>query len=585
MTRQAVLALAIASALFVSPGSAGEVSYDTALRQGDFYLSRGPAYGPDALNSLLEARRADPGRAMSDPRWLRSAAKAYALTSRYTRAFRLLQRLAAQGAMDEGSAVLRERILAETGLGRLILESALPLDLPRLSIRAAAETPLDPASRKVLNRLSELLEEGVRVGPDPVLLLVPEGRFSIDPGEGARLYSPAGPVDVEIWAGDEVRLRFVPRYPEPELWRVYPESRAVRLEWPPLNGFRYRLSRLLGSEPVRVYEGTQPAFRDSGLPVASTISYRLEVLDANGEVVAVGLVETGTLDPVRDIAVHTELLDNLRVRIEWSLGPGASDEIRVYRETDDGKTEITRSSRAQDRVLDGPFLPAAATQTLTYVVEAWLQGESNPCASSEASVDIPPRVQEVVDVSHSVENGSVIVFWSTVPREGVAEGYRIYRRAGHGVEGELVGDVRSAFAREYVYETARDTDALSVEHLVVPYVGNTMILGHDRVRASGSPPDKDFKRRVKSGRALPDLALSWNPHAETRLYAVTVADREILLKRPYVELDALQSPLFPTRYPIRVFAVTRSGERVPLVELQVSYEPYTPAKPPRRDRP
>ncbi len=585
MTRHAVLAFAIASALLIPTGSTGAVSYETALRQGNFYLSRGPAYGSDALNSLLEARKADPARAASDPRWLRAAARAYALTSRYTRSFRLLERLEALGALDEGSAVLRERILTEAGLGRLILESALPVDLPRPSIRPAAGAVPDAASRKILNRLSEFLQEGLRVGPGPVLLLVPEGRFSFDPGEGARLYSPAGPVDVEVWAGDEARLRFVPRYPEPDLWRVRPESRAIRLEWPPVDGFRYRLFRLLGAGPVRVYEGVQPEFRDSGLPVASTVSYRLELLDANGDVVAVGLVDTGTLDPVRDITVRAGLLDDLRIRIEWSLGPGASDEIRVYREAEGGKTEITRSTRPEGRVLDGPFVPAPASQTLTYVVEAWIQGESSPCASSAVRVEIPPRVQEVVDVSHAVEDGSVIVFWSTVPRDGVAEGYRIYRRAENGVEAELVGEIRSASAREFVYETAQDADALSLEHLVVPYVGNTVILGRGAVRASGSPPDRDFKRRIKSGRTLPDLALSWNPHAEARLYAVTVGEREVLLKHPYVELDGLQTPLFPTRYPIRVFAVTGNGDRVLLLQLQVSYERYSHTRPPRRERP
>ncbi len=286
MTRHALLVPVIALALLAPAPGSGAVSYDTALRQGRFYLSRGPAYGPDALSSLLKAQEADPGRAASDPRWLRAAARAYALTSRYTRAFRLLERLEALGALDPGSELLREQILTETGLGRLVLESALPVDLSRPSIRPLTGSPPDSSSRKILERLSELLQEGVRIGPRPLVLLVPEGRFSFDPGPDAPLHAPAGPVDLEVWAGDEVRLRLVARYPEPGRWRVRPESRSIRLAWPPVEGFRYRLFRLQDAGPVRVYEGTQPEFRDDGLPVGSAVAYRLEVLDGRGQVVA-----------------------------------------------------------------------------------------------------------------------------------------------------------------------------------------------------------------------------------------------------------------------------------------------------------
>ncbi len=301
--------------------------------------------------------------------------------------------------------------------------------------------------------------------------------------------------------------------------------------------------------------------------------------------VAVGRVDATTLQPVGRIAVRAELLDDLRVRVGWSLDAGAFDQVRVYRGTAGQSTEITRSDRPEGTALDGPFAPARRGQTVTYAVEAWIRDEPRPCASSSVSVEIPPRVQEVVDVSHAVEDGTVIVFWSTVPRDAVAEGYRIYRRAGNGLAAELVGEVRSAWAREFTYETSLDEDALSAEHLVVPYVGNTMILGPNAVRATGLRPEKDFKRRIKAGRSLPDLALSWNPHADAQVYAVSVGEREVLVPHPYVELDGLQTALFATRHPIRVYAVTQTGDRVLLVQMQVAYEHYPVATPTRGERP
>jgi len=567
-------------ALFLAllqPAPARGAGYENLVDQGLFYLSRGATYGPEAVRSLEQAREAEPERAGADPRLLGALARAYALTSRYTESFWVLEGLEAVGPLGAEEQALRERLLSESGLGRVRLVSAVPVPALQARFEPAAGARLDVAARKALDRLEEFLSRGVRVGARGATLLVPEARYRLSLRADA-LEAPREPVDLEVWAGDEVGVRLVPRFPEPDRWRVGARSRSVTLSWPALPGATYRLIRVLAGEERIVYEGEAPAYVDSGLPVGAAVTYRLRCVSPAGEVVAASEVEAETLPPVSEVSGEAELGPDLRVRVGWSLGRGAADRVRVVREGREGEAVIAEVSGGEGiregQAEDGPFVPLPDGQELRYRVEAWVEGDGDPAAVGRVAVDVPPQVVRVADVAESIDRGAVVVVWDTVPRDAIAEGYAIFRQKGPDLEGELVGRATDPFAREFAYEVEDPLTASSWRHFVVPYVGERYLLDPEQTRVSGAVPQEGLERRHGKGEELPDLGLSWDPYPGARMYAVTVGDREVLVKRPYVEARGLQNPLMSTDQRVAVFAVDPKGERVLLLSVDLRYGHY-----------
>ncbi len=565
-------------ALLVGLGGPAWAGYESGLERAEFYLSRGATYGSDAVRSLREAEAEDPQRAWADPRWLLAAARAYAQTGRATESLWALDRLEALGKLGQDAAALRDHLLGGAGLGRVRVVSAVPVN--RVEFRIEAEDPaaLDVAGRKTLERLGELLGRGIAAGPAGTVLLVPEGRFRVTFDPSAPLESPKGTVELEVWAGDEVTLRLVPRHPPADRWEIAAGARAVSLAWPGLGGMRYRLVRERPGDPVVVCEGEATSCRDEGLPVGVEVAYRLETRTADGTLAAVGRVAATTLPPVDRAAAEAALQADLRVGIAWALGEGAVDRVRVVREDAEGDVAILErrppDPLREGQAVDGPFVPGGTARVLSYRVEAWVEGAERPAAVARAEVELPPRVRRVAQVAESVDRGAVVVYWETVPREAVAERYRIYRQRGSGTLGEFVGEVTDAFAREFLYEVADPVAASEFRHFVIPVVGEDWILDPEWIQATGEEPDQTFDKRRRMGMPLPDLALAWDPCQGARLYAVVVGEKEILVKRPYAELDGLQTALLGTRYPVTVYAVGTQGQRTPILRLDLSYEAY-----------
>jgi len=568
--------LVLASLLAAAP--AWGAGYDSLVEQGLFYLSRGSTYGPEAVRSLEDARAQEPERAAADPKLLAGLARAYNVTIRYTEAFWLLQALERLGPLGAEEQALRERLLAESGLGRVRLLSAVPLGGLTARLEPAEGARFDVSARKALERLGELLERGVRPGPEGLTLLAPEGHYRFSCATAA-LHAPREPVDLEVWAGDEVSLRLVPVFPEPSRWQVDARSRSISLAWPPLEGMGYRLHRGLGEEERVVYEGAEPAYADSGLPVGAKVAYRLEVLAPGGEVVAASRAEAQTLPPVSQVSAEGRLEDDLRAQVRWTLGQGAADRVRVVREDAAGDVLVLERGGTEPvqrgQFVDGPFRPEAGERPLRYRVEAWVEGDGAPAATGRVQVTVPPLVERVTDVAESIDRGAVVVAWDTIPRDGAAEGYAIYRQKGEGVTGELVGRVAEPFAREFEYPVADPLAATAWRHFVVPYVGERYLLDPERLEVRGTEPQDGLDRRQRRGERLPDLGLSWAPYPGARLYAVIVGEREVLVKKPYVEAAGLQNPLMGTENRVEVFAVDAKGERVPLLALELTYQHYS----------
>jgi len=568
---------ALALALLLTVATAWGAGYENLVDQGLFYLSRGATYGPEAARSLEQAREADPDRAAGDPRLLGALARAYALTARYTEAFWLLEGMEGLGRLGTEDQALRERLLSESGLGRVRLVSAVPVPTLMARFEPAEGVRLDVAARKALERLAELLARGVRVGARGATLLAPEGRYRVSL-QAEALQAPREPLELEVWAGDEVGVRLVARFPDPDRWKVEARSRSVALAWPELDGTSYRLHRLLDGAEQLVYEGDAPAFVDAGLPVGARAGYRLECVNAADEVVASSTAEAETLPPVSEVEGEAELGGDLRVRVRWSLGRGAADRVRVVREAAAGDVVLAEVSGpealAEGQTQDGPFAPVPSGQELRYRVEAWVSGDGAPAAVGRVGVEVPPLVARVTDVAESIDRGAVVVVWDTVPRDAVAEGYAIFRQKGPEVEGELVGRAQDPFAREFEYAVENPLTASSWRHFVIPYVGDRYLLDPERFRVRGTEPEEGLDRRRRKGESLPDLGLSWDPYPGARLYAVTVGDREVLVKKPYVEASGLQNPLMATDQRVAVFAVDAKGERVLLLSLDLRYGHY-----------
>lgn len=569
-------------------GRAAGAGYESLLEQGRFYLERGANYGADAVRALEKAEQENPERAGSDPQFLSGLARAYALTARFTEAYRALGRWERLGVLGPEGEALRTKLLSESGLGRLRVTSAVALTRVTVRLDPADGGRVDVSTRKALERLGELLARGIDPGPEGVILLVPEGKYRFS-GESPRLYAPREPAPVEVWAGDEAEVRLVALYPDPAAWKVVAGNRSASLSWPALPQATFELSREVGGAPEVIYRGSAPAFADAGLPVGVRVRYTLRSFGPRGDLVAVSSAEAETLPPVSRVVVAAKLGADLRVGVSWTLGDGTADRVRVVRRGRRGDEVVADLSDpaaiASGSVSDGPFLPGVEGVAVAYRVEAWVSPGQTPVAAAEATAEVPPLVERVTEVVQSIERGSVFLQWDTLPRDGAAQGYAIYRQRGDGAEGELVGKVEDPFAREFEYAVEDPVKASSWRHFVVPFVGDRYRLDPEVLAFRGRPPDETFERRAARGQRLPDVGLSWAPFPAAVGYAVGIGDgKEVLVKKPYLEISGLQSPLMGTAHQVKVFALDAEGRKTGLVTLEIRYEHYPRLAPKEADR-
>lgn len=569
---------ALCAALLLGGTPSGWASgYQALVEEGLFYLSRGSSYAPDAVRSLEGARAADPDRAAADRKLAGALARAYVATHRYTEALWVLEALEATGQGGPDEAALRTRLLADFGLGRLRLESAVAVRGLTGSLTLAEGTRLEVAARRALERVSEVVARGVAVQEQGTGLLVPEGRYLLHFAEDA-VAAPRGPVMVEVWAGEEASVRLVPRFPPAAAWTKVPGPGTVAFTWPPLPGATYRLRRTLeeGAEEV-VYEGKRPEFLDRGLPPNRSARYLLESLGPRGEVVAVSGVDAQSLPPVASAQLEGALGPDLGATLQWRLGEGAVDRLLLVREERGGDaaildlTEGAIPHRGEHK--DGPHEPEMVPREVRYRLEAWISGDESPSAVARAAVRIPPALERVTDVVESVDRGSVVVSWDAVPRDGVADGYAIFRQKGDDITGELLGRVEDPQAREFYYPVQDPLKASGWRHFVVPYRGERYLLDPAWLQVSGKPPTEPMDRRQRKGQ-LPDLGISWDPYPGARQYLVMAGDKEVLLRNPYAEFAGIQNALMGADQRIEVFALDGSGQKVPLLTVEVRYSHY-----------
>lgn len=566
-------------AALLSLGGRGlAAGYDSLVEQGGFYLERGPAYGADAVRALEAALAAEPSRASADARVLSALARAYALVSRYTESAWMLDAWKESGGWNAEGEALRTRLLTESGLARLRLVSAAPLEPLTLALKTAADTRLDLAARKAFDRLTELLGRTRSLEPGGLTFLVPEGRFELS-CSGPGLFSPRAPVAVELTAGEENVLRLIPFIPARESWKVVFANRSVALSWPGNDGSVYELTRETRGKSDVVYRGRETQAGDEAPAAGETASYTLKTFDAAGEWLAASSLVVEGRSPVSRLSAAAALETDLRVAVTWELGEGSVDRVRVVRRRglqEETLAEVHDPARLQRGALrDGPLWPEGDSVALSYRVEAWLEDAGSASASGTAKVELPRRVAYVTDVVQSIERGAVVVQWETFPKEGAAQGYRVYVQKGDGLEGELVARVEDPFAREYVYDVEDPMKASGWHHFVVPYVGDRVFLDFRTLTVRGKPPEESFERRLARGAKLPNVALFWDPCEDAVAYEVAVAGRkEVLVTKPYVEFEGLQSPLLGASHTVTVTAVTATGTRVELLKQELAYRHY-----------
>jgi hypothetical protein len=575
--RAVVFLLCVAAA--VSPGvGAWAAEFDNLVERGEFFLQKGAAYAPDAVRALEEARDENPERARSDVRFVAALAGAYVRVNRYTEAYGRLSGLAKSGAGDQRTAALMDFLLNEAGVGRLILKGTVPVTRFTASLELRPDASLDVTSRKTLERLNQFLAHPQDVGTEGITLLIPEGRYTLRssaPFDGT--LSRERPI--EVWAGDEAVLPLIGTYPSADQWKVRPGNRVVELAWPPLEGASYRLARILpgASREETRYEGGAAHFTDRDVPLGSPTLYRLHILGPDGALWAFSEVEATAQPPVGEITLDAALQGDLTVALSWAMGEGSVDRMVVSRADAEGEkmmadlrgADVVRAGEASD----GPIELAPAAQPVTYRIEVWVAGETAPSAKVEKTLLIPAQVARMESVREEIAPDRVYVEWETFPRDGLAQGYAVYRVGAHGTLGELVGRTTNAHAREFSYVPDVEPNP-QWRHFVLPYIGDRFLVTPEKVTLSGLPPREDFDRRSLRAVPLPSVALSWDPYPGARQYLVRYLDEEKIIEKPYVELTGLQSRLMGTESLVEVFAVTPEGRTVPLVSVDLRYTHY-----------
>jgi len=572
------LAGCLAQFLFCfTSADAAAVKYDTLLEQGLFYLEKGASYGKDAARVLEEAQESNPERAAADVEFLSALARAYFLTSRYSETYWILEQLGKIDELNPQSQELRNKLLNESGLGKLKISSATPLEDVGCELVLGADSRLDVASKNILNILNGLIKGPFSTDLEGVTVLAPESSYTLT-CSGASIWPMEKPLSIEVWSGEQASAKLTAKYPQKSQWRIGPGSRSISLSWPPLENVKYRLYRVLGGSEERIYEGDEPKFVDSGLTVGVSLEYRIEYMEGRN-LIAASMIKTATMPAVKEIEAKASLNEDFMVTVEWSMGAGAADRLRVVRRDAD-QDRVLLDGPAADietrRISDGPFSPQKKPVELEYEVEALLDGSTRPVATARTTVEVPPLVERVVGVTQSIDRGAIVLMWETLPREGVADGYAIFRQGDRGVEAVLVGRVEDPFAREFEYQVEDPLAASDWRHTVVPYVGDRYLLDPESITASGEIPEYDVKAKRKKVRVddLPDLALAWDPVAGARKYEVVAGNKTVLVSHSYAEIEGLQSPLMETKIKGEVFSVNAKGEKVRIMTFELQYEDY-----------
>jgi hypothetical protein len=126
-----------------------------------------------------------------------------------------------------------------------------------------------------------------------------------------------------------------------------------------------------------------------------------------------------------------------------------------------------------------------------------------------------------------------------------------------------------------VYEVEDLVKASGWRHVVVPYVADLLLLDPRGLIFRGREPDENFEKRAAREQRLPSVALSWDPYAGAVAYEVTVAGQKtVLVNRPYIEIEGLQSRLVATSHTIEVFAVDAEGKKVDILTQEIGYRHY-----------
>jgi hypothetical protein len=558
--------------------TARAAEFDNLVEKGEFFLEKGNAYAPDAVRALEEAAQQDSARAGRDARFVAAVAKAYVRVFRYTEAYFWLQSVEREGKSTPQTDAVRDYLLNEAGVGRLRLTSAFPVTGMSAAFKPAEATRLDVAGRKVLEKLNEWFAKPRDLGPEGLTLLIPEGEYVLS-ANMAFDASERRERPVEVWGGDEKEVRVVAPYPSADQWKVLPGNRSAKLDWPPAAGMKFRVSRVVaGTDPVVRYEGAEPGFLDSDVPLGVPVTYRLLTFGKDGDLVATSTVQAEAMPPVTEVWAEAALQNDLTVTFGWSIGEGTLDRLLVLRVGERGNEVLLdvpgSQANRQGELHDGPIVPAPGEQTRTYRVEAWVDGEPQP-ALAKTTVVIPAEVARVENVTERISRDAISVEWSTFPRDGIAEGYAVYLIRRPGGMGELVGRVANAQAREFSYVPKGGEPSAEWRHIVLPYVGKRFLVLPETITVSDEDPKTEFERRAKRRRQiLPDMALAWKPYPDAKRYLVRVGENEMIVNNDYIEIAGLQTAIMAGQYAIEVFALPPGGQMVPILTIDLRYDNY-----------
>ncbi len=581
MKRYVLTSALIVFALVLCFRVARAEDYVNSLDRGEFFLAKGSAYMPDAIRALEQTAAADEKRATGDPRFILAISKAYMGSNRLTEAYLWIQRMERARVYDNKVDAIKDHLLRESGVGRMLLKTALPIPEFISSFRVAPEgIKLDANGKKILEKLNQFLAEPKTVGPEGLTLLVPEGLLIFNSS------APLGSEGVvektfEMWVGDELEQNLIAPFPPVHGdWKVTQGNRTVTHSWPSAGlGFKYRLVKVVeGRSPQIIYEGTETTATDGAAVPGLAVVYKLYTLSTDGSVKGLSAVTSSALPPVSGLKATASLNQNLEIILQWKMGEGSVDRLQI-KKVENGEEKVVLTQKGQEvlreaEVADGPIVPAAAPRQISYVLEASTEGADAP-AVDKVTVNIPAEVVRIESVRDRITPNRVDLSWDTYPDDGIAEGYAIYLMRDKTSTGELVGKVKDAFAREYSYVPKAYDPQAHWTHMVLPYVGNRLLVDPQPIEASDKLPDVDFEQRIRRVRKIPNLILTWEPLKDTRRYLVRVGDKkEFIVQDTYVELTGLQSRISGSAYEVKVFAIENNGNMVLLLESRLDYKNY-----------
>lgn len=574
MIRNAVIAFCCLLVALCAHGA----QYDNLLEKGEFFLEKGPAYAPDAVRALEQAREEDSERAAADVRYVAAAGLAYMRTHRYTEAYGLIEGLERRDGGDAKTEAIKDFLLNEAGVGRMVLLGAAPIEGLTGTLTPLEGVRLEVTSRKALEKLNALLSRGMRAGPDGLTLLIPEGRFLF--AANRPLGAPdAMEKELEIWAGDELVQRILTQHPAPDRWGVQAGNRTIGLTWPPLEDANYQLLRIdEEGQTLTLYEGDRTGFTDNDAPLDVIVTYRLLTRSVAGELLALGEVSARARPPVQWIGAEVQIQGNLTAALSWTMDEGSIDRLRLLRE-DRGETEVLVDVSGEEvvrhgEVDDGPLIPGSVGRTLHYYVESWMEGEQEPSAIAAVDLHVPALAARIEAVTEEITPDRIFVEWETFPRDALAGGYAIYRVGSGGVIGELMGRVDNAHARDFSYVPKQAAPDPGWRHFVLPYLNDRYLAEPQEIEASGEKPKYRMRKRRDVEINLPDVALVWQVHAEATRYVVKVGDKELQIRDNYVELSGLQSLLKGAEHLVEILAVGEDNRRIPLLSMELRYNHY-----------